>query len=231
MVAVYVQAFYVATNGGSDAGLNFPPSAPSNTIVVTAPLPTLTPSVTATVAGFNDPAYGSNYEVLIRGSNFAKGEEVAVTVTWTIAGEEGGIFRSSLYRYFRWIVQHDIHGKLSQRTLPYRGRFRAVSARANFSNQRYGIEYTKDIFCEGRTVYLSPCLSVRGKAAEKPFNTQSEHRRLSRQHFIEDYRCLHDFRPALASRGNRDSLPRVIVLGKSNFLKAVFRNSWCLSRR
>jgi len=93
---IYVRASYAATNGVSSVAINFPSSAPSNNIVVTAPLPTLTPSVTATVGGFDDPTYGSNYEVLIKGSNFAKGEEVAVTVTWTIAGQQGGIFPLAL---------------------------------------------------------------------------------------------------------------------------------------
>jgi len=53
--------------------------------------------------------------------------------------------------------------------MPYRGGLRTISARAKFSSQRYGIEYTKGIFRESGTVHLSPCLSVRGKAAEKRF--------------------------------------------------------------
>ena len=90
--SIYVQASYVATDGESNLGINFPPSAPSNTIVVTAPLPTLTPSVSATVVGIDDPTFGFNSGLLIAGSNFAKSEQVSVTVTWSVDGHGGSVF-------------------------------------------------------------------------------------------------------------------------------------------
>jgi hypothetical protein len=90
--SIYVQASYVATDGKTDVGLNFPPSAPSNTIVVTAPLPTLTPSVSATVVGIDNPTFGFNYGLLIVGSNFAKSEQVSVTVTWSVDGHGSSVF-------------------------------------------------------------------------------------------------------------------------------------------
>jgi hypothetical protein len=88
--SIYVQASY-----GTD--INFPPSAPSNTVVVTAPLPTLTPSVTAAVVGIDDPTFGFNYGLKIAGSNFAKSEQVSVTVTWNVDGQGGTVLPTGVF--------------------------------------------------------------------------------------------------------------------------------------
>jgi hypothetical protein len=86
--SVSVQAAYIDGNIGVVNGS----SAALNAIVVTAlPVSPLTPSVTATVEPIQSPPLGTNYSLLIKGSNFGKNEQVSVTVAWSITGESGSV--------------------------------------------------------------------------------------------------------------------------------------------
>jgi hypothetical protein len=88
---IYVQAAYFDSNIGIANGT----SAPSSTLVVSALA--LAPSVTASVVSVDIPTYGLNYVLEIKGSNFAKGEQIIVTVTWTVAGESPALFSLGPY--------------------------------------------------------------------------------------------------------------------------------------